>query len=134
MDKDSRKEIIRKYLDKSIQTWKEAEAAKQLCMWPMCANRMYYSLVNAMRALLLADQHPVHTHAGMKSAIGQFYVLTHELTVNESKLFSQMETMREKADYDCFFDATEMDIREKFEPTKQLIDNVSAMVEKRLER
>ena len=45
-----------------------------------------------------------------------------------------METMREKADYDCFFDATEMDIREKFEPTKQLIDKVSAMVEKRLER
>ena len=50
MDKDSRKEIIRKYLDKSIQTWKEAEAAKQLCMWPRCANRMDYSRVNAMRA------------------------------------------------------------------------------------
>lgn len=68
LDKDSRYEMVQKYLDRSLQTWKEAEAAKQLCMWPMTANRMYYSLVNSVRALLLIDQHPTHTHAGMKSA------------------------------------------------------------------
>lgn len=56
-------------------------------------------LINAFRGLLLADQHDVHTHAGMKSAIGQYYVLTGLLSPEDSKLFSQMETMRERADY-----------------------------------
>lgn len=134
LDSVNRINMINKYIDKSDKTWKEAEAAKQLCMWPMTANRMYYSLVNAMRALLLVDGHSVHTHAGMKSAIGQHYVLTQELTISESKLFSQMETMREKADYDCFFDASETDVEEKFIPTFNLIQKVKTMVSDRVSK
>lgn len=54
LDCESRIDLIHKYLDKSNQTWEEAEAAKKLGMWPMTANRMYYSLINAFRGLLLA--------------------------------------------------------------------------------
>lgn len=128
LDCESRIDLIHKYLDKSNQTWEEAEAARKLGMWPMTANRMYYSLINAFRGLLLADQHDVHTHAGMKSAIGQYYVLTGLLSPEDSKLFSQMETMRERADYDCLFNATETDIEEKYEPTKQLIEKIKHMI------
>lgn len=128
MNTDSRKEMVKKYLDKSNRTWDEAVAARNLKMWPMAANRMYYSLINAMRALLLVDQHNAHTHAGMKSAIGQYYVLTNELTAEEGKLYSQMETMRERADYDCYFEATETDVEEKFIPVKGLIDKITQMV------
>lgn len=134
LDNEARRDMVQKYIDKSVHTWREAEAARQLAMWPMAANRMYYSLVNALRALLLVDQHPVHTHAGMKAAIGQYYVLTNELSVAESKLFSQMETMREKADYDCYFDASQSDIDEKFEPTRLLIEKVYSMVSQRLDK
>ncbi|MDO4215472.1 MAG: hypothetical protein Q4D12_06120 [Bacteroidales bacterium] len=42
LDCESRIDLIHKYLDKSNQTWEEAEAAKKLGMWPMTANRMYY--------------------------------------------------------------------------------------------
>lgn len=66
LDHDARIEMIRKHLDKSLRTWYEAEAARTLRMWPMTANRMYYALVNALRALLLLDGHPTHSHAGMK--------------------------------------------------------------------
>lgn len=118
-------------MERCTQTWKEAEAAKQLQMWPMTANRMYYSLVNAVRALLLTDQHSVHTHAGMKSALGQFYVLNGELSIDESKVFSQMESLREKSDYDCFFDVTETKVNEMFEPVKSLIDKITTLIDKR---
>lgn len=64
----------------------------------------------------------------MKSAIGQYYVLTGLLSPEDSKLFSQMETMRERADYDCLFNATETDIEEKYEPTKQLIEKIKHMI------
>lgn len=133
LDNVSRDEMVRKYLDRSHQTWTEAEAAKKLCMWPMTANRMYYSLVNALRALLLTDQHPAHTHAGMKSAIGQFYVLSGELTIEESKVFSQMETLREKSDYDCYFDVTEDRVEALFVPTKMLIDKLRLIISRRTE-
>lgn len=132
LDHDARIEMIRKHLDKSLQTWYEAEAARTLRMWPMTANRMYYALVNALRALLLLDGHPTHSHAGMKSAIGQYYVLTGIFTIEEARLFSQMETMREKADYDCYFDATETDVTEKYEPTRLLIDKIKQLVTSRL--
>lgn len=73
----------------------------------------------------------MHTHAGMKSALGQFYVLNGELTIEESKVFSQMESLREKSDYDCFFDVTETKVNEMFEPVKFLIDKVTKLIDRR---
>lgn len=128
LDDANRQEMIAKYLDKSNQCWKEACMAKELKAWPMTANRMYYALVNAMRALLLKDRVEAHTHAGMKAKIGQKYVLTGLLSDEQGRLFSQMETMRERADYDCFFDASEENIEEKFLPVENLIARVKELI------
>lgn len=128
LDDTNRKEMIAKYLDKADLCWHEAELAKSVCAWPMTANRMYYALVNAIRALLLKDHVEAHTHAGMKAKIGQLYVLTGLLSDEQGRLFSQMETMRERADYDCYFDASEQDIEEKFIPVKQLIARIKELI------
>lgn len=131
MEDSARQEMVRLYFEKAWQCWTDAEQAKQLSAWSMCANRMYYALVNAFRALLLQDQHPCHKHNGIKSLVGRYYVVTGELTDQEGKLYSQMETMREKADYDCYFNAEEQDIIEKFDAVLALLHRIEGIVQSR---
>lgn len=128
LEDSKRQDMIDMYLEKAYICWTDAEKAKQIESWSMAANRMYYALVNAFRALLLKDQHPSHTHNGIKALIGMHYVVTGVLSVEESKLYSQMETMRERADYDCFFRATQQDVEEKFAACKDLLDHVARLV------
>lgn len=132
LESDNRKAMVELYIEKADQCWDDAEKACQIEAWSMAANRLYYSMVNAFRALLIQDQHPSHKHNGIKSLVGQYYVITGELTDAEGKLYSQLETMREKSDYDCFFKATKQDIEEKFEPTRALLNRVKEILSSRI--
>ena len=43
--------------------------------------------------------------------------------------YSILQTMRDKSDYNCSFDATEQLVEPLIEPTKQLIESVLKFVE-----
>lgn len=132
LESENRKAMVDLYIEKADQCWGDAVKACQLEAWSMAANRLYYTLVNGFRALLIQDQHPSHKHNGIKSLVGQYYVVTGELTDAEGKLYSQLETMREKADYDCFFKATKQDIELKFEPTCALLNRIKELLSTRM--
>ena len=50
------------------------------------------------------------------------------LKEEEGSFFSQMETLREKSDYNCFFNVTETDIVSKIAPTSSFIEKVKQYV------
>lgn len=131
MEEQERTTVVNLYLEKSDLFWREAEASRELRHWPMTANRMYHALLNAVRALLVNDSHPAHTHDGVKSLFGQYYVLTGEVSREQARLFSQMETLRNRSDYDCYFKATEDMISTYFEPVKELISRIKSIIESR---
>ena len=93
LDDAKRQDMISKYLDKSDLFQKEATKGKEMHMWPMTANRMYYSALNAVRALLLKDGHPTHSHNGTKQLFGQHYVVTEKVSPAQGRLYSQLETI-----------------------------------------
>lgn len=131
LDNSNRQSMIELYMEKADQCWLDVEKAYQLEAWSMVANRLYYATVNAFRALLIQDEHPSHTHRGIKGLVGQYYVVSGELTDAEGKLYSQLETMREKSDYDCFFKASKQDIDEKLEPTRALLARIKEILASR---
>lgn len=134
LEEDKVKAVVLLYLEKSSIFKKEAIAAKQICMWPMTANRMYYSLLNVVRALLLIDNHPTHSHDGTKALFGLYYVNTNVVTREDGRLFSQLETMRNRSDYDCYFKATEEMINEFYLPTILLIEKIENIVTDKLNK
>lgn len=48
-------------------------------------------------------------------------------------MFSRLETMRNRSDYDCYFNATAEMIEELFVPTMNLIEKVERLVKDKLE-
>ena len=122
--------MVRLYLEKADKLILELDGARQLKMWSMAANRMYYAMLNALRALFVHDGHSAHTHAGMKSLFGMHYVTTGKISEDLGRLYSQMETLRERADYDCYFEASEEDVEESYVRVKDFVAVVKELIAK----
>lgn len=67
------------------------------------ANRAYYAVFHAMRAVLALDGVDMKHHSGIISAFRRLYIKTGIFDVSLSELISELSTMREGSDYNDFF-------------------------------
>ena len=94
--------------------------------WDTLVNRMYYAAFHAVCALMIHNAIRVHTHRGALIAFNKEFVRTGEFSVDEGHLFSQLEGLRERGDYNCFLDATEDDVIPLIEPLKSFVAKIKA--------
>jgi len=91
-------------------------------------NRMYYAIFHAVSALLIHNAMHVRSHKGALIVFNKEFVRTGIFTVEEGHLFSQLEGLRERGDYNCFIDATEEEIVPLIEPLKALIEKIKTNI------
>ncbi len=103
MTPDQRKIAVELLLEKSARNMEQAVRNADLDYWDLVANRLYYSVFHAVTALMLADGIKTSTHKGTSSQFGQHYVLTGQFPREDGILYSRLQTMREKADYQNTF-------------------------------
>ena len=125
---DERQTLVNLYLSKSDEAMEDARLNISQARWNAAANRLYYSLFHALTALFVGDGIPVRSHSGMKVKFGKEYVLTGLASEEEGKLLSQMETMRERADYDATFTASEPIIKERTEAVEKMIQHIKELI------
>ncbi len=121
LNPEERKAIVELEYEKAISIIDKIDVLIREEMWDLVANRLYYSLFHAISALLVNDGHIADSHKGKVIVFGQFYVKTGEFSVEEGKLYSRLQTMRELADYNCAFQASQDEIVPFVEPTKVMI-------------
>ncbi len=125
---DERQNLVALYREKALETLSEADAAIEKEKWSMAANRLYYMLFHAVTALLVRDGISVGSHDGAKTKFGQHYVKTGLVSADQGRLYSQLESLRSRADYDCFFKATKTDIDEYYSLSVQLFDRLMELL------
>ncbi|MBO4563920.1 MAG: HEPN domain-containing protein [Bacteroidaceae bacterium] len=128
LKEEDRKVLVTLELERVTKTLVEMEVQRQNGLWGMVANRLYYSLFHAVSALLICDHHEVGTHRGAVNKFSLFYVKEGIFTVAEGKLYSQLQRLREDGDYNCSIDVDQMDVEDKIEPTRQLIDEIKQYI------
>ena len=106
----------------------QAEKIAELGYWDMVANRLYYAVFHAVSALLIKNGHKVGTHKGVVLLFGQHYIKTGIFSINEGRLYSQLQTMREKADYVCTFQTSQEEIVPMIEPARKMIEKIGGIV------
>ena len=129
LNDEERRIMVNHERNKARQTFAQAESLRRDGYWDGVANRLYYASFHAVNALLIHDGHSVRTHHGASSVFRQLYIKTGILPVQVSEHYSILQTMRDKSDYNCSFDATEQLVEPRIEPTKQLIESVLKLVE-----
>lgn len=105
-------------MKKACKTFNQVERLAEENMWDFVANRLYYALFHAVLALLINDGHSVGTHRGVVAMFGMHYVKTGIFSIDDGKLYSRLQTMREESDYNCSYQAEETDIRPNIEKSR----------------
>ena len=128
LKEEDRRILVQLELEKADKTFSQVEVLQREGYWDTLANRLYYSMFHAVSALLINDQREVGSHKGAAIRFHQYYVKAGVFTAEEGSFYSQMETLREKSDYNCFFNVTEADIASKVVPTSSFIEKVKQYI------
>lgn len=126
-DKD-RRTIVLMELEKAHKTFDDMEFCAKEQKWEAAANRLYYALFHAVSALLISGGLNVKSHRGILSLFGQHYVRTGLFASEDGSLLSDLVIMRDNADYNLFFEATQEKIFPYIEPTKSLIKKIEMYI------
>lgn len=105
-----RETLVNLYWEKSVNALKSVDELINIHDWSTAANRLYYCAFYALSAMFVNDGNPVNSHRGAKSVLYLHYIKPNLLERNISTLFSQLQTLRDKADYDVIFTASEKEI------------------------
>ena len=128
LKEEDRRIIIEMELDKAERTFAEQQLLREGGLWNTLANRLYYSLFHAVSALLISEGHEIGTHKGAVIRFQQYFVRTQRFSVEDGRFYSQMQTMRENADYNCSYDVSEEEVLARIEPTRQLIEKIKQYI------
>ena len=125
---EERRIIVQFEMRKAQSMMSQIGALKNLGYWDNVANRLYCAIFHAVLALLINDGHSVNTHKGAIIMFGQYYVRTGIFDIADGRLYSQLQTIREKCDYCCVFQISEEDVLPLIEPTHNLIKKIMVYV------
>ena len=124
LKEEDRRIIVEMELVKAERTFEEQKLLRDGALWSTLANRLYYALFHAVSALLISEGHEVGTHKWAAIRFQQYFVKTNLFTVEDGRFYSQMQTMRENADYNCSYDVSEEEVIGRIEPTRLLIEKI----------
>ena len=125
---EERKSLVIFQMEKAHITLKQAEGNVTLCFWEVVANRLYYACFHAVSALLIEYGYACKSHEGLVNLFGMHFVRTGLVDIELGRLLSQLQSMREKGDYNCIYNVTEKDILPMIEPAKNLIIVVEQLI------
>ena len=128
LKEEDRQILVNLELEKADNTFKQVAVLQREGYWDTMANRLYYSMFHAVSALLINDKREVGSHKGAAIRFHQYYVKTGLFTEAEGSLYSQMESLREKSDYNCYFNVTENDIVSKVVPAESFIAKIKQYI------
>jgi uncharacterized protein (UPF0332 family) len=127
---EDRELIIRKELERAHETFEEIEVMRQAGKWNGAANRIYYSVFHAVNALFIFDGLQTVRHKGSHALFSQQYVKTGKLPSDFGRFYNNLQTLREKSDYNCFYDVDEQDVIAGMDKAHLYIDAIEAYINK----
>ncbi|MBE6748184.1 MAG: HEPN domain-containing protein [Ruminococcaceae bacterium] len=103
------------------------DAAKNLLSYSnykSAANRSYYAIFHAMRAVLAFDGIDMKHHSGVISEFRKLYVKTNIFDVKLSQIISVLFDIRTESDYDDFFIISKTEILEQIENAEYFLKEI----------
>ncbi|MBO4673125.1 MAG: HEPN domain-containing protein [Bacteroidaceae bacterium] len=125
---EERQIIVNLELEKAQKTFETMELCVREKAFESAANRIYYAVFHAISALLIHEGFSVKSHRGLMALFGEHFVRTGIFTKADGTLFSDLVIMRDNADYNCFYEATEEKLSPYIEPTRQLIEKIKQYI------
>ena len=122
--------VVHKELERAHETFEEIEIMRQAGKWNGAANRIYYSVFHAVNALFINDGLQVKRHKGSHAMFSQYFIKTGKLPIEYGRFYNNLQTLREKSDYNCFYDVDEEDVIDGMEKASKFIKAIEDLINK----
>lgn len=107
---------------------KECLEAAQLLLnaenYKSAANRSYYAIFHAMRAVLAYDEIDMKHHSGIISEFRRLYIKTGIFDAYMSTIISVLFNVRQDSDYDDFFVISKTEVVEQIENADAFLSKI----------
>ncbi len=103
------------------------DAAKSLLAssnYKSAANRSYYAIFHAMRAVLAFDGIDMKHHSGIISEFRKLYIKTNIFDIKLSQIISVLFDIRTESDYDDFFVISKSEVQEQIENAEYFLTEI----------
>lgn len=101
-----------------------AQALLDERLLPDAISRIYYAMFYATKALFAHDGLAAKTHAGVLSLFGREYVKTGTIAPEFHQMLIKAFELRQKSDYDIFWEVTLVDVQEQLDSAKRFIAEI----------
>ena len=112
---DSARDLMRYRIEQAKECLESAKREEKSGSFKSAANRSYYCIFHAMRAVLALDKLDLKKHSGIISAFRERYIKTGVFDVNLSKIISKAFEVRGDSDYEDFYVVSQTQITEQLE-------------------
>lgn len=118
-------------LEHAEQCLKSAKALLECGDYRGAANRSYYTVFHAMRAVLALDGIDMKHHSGIISEFRRLYIKTGELDTSLSDIIQIQSETRTSSDYDDFFIISNKEVEEQITGAEVFFKEVSSYLSKK---
>ena len=92
------------------------------------ANRAYYTVFHAMRAVLAFDKIDMKHHSGIIAEFRRLYIKTGIFDAELSKIISVLSDSRNDSDYDDFFIVSKEEVAEQIKNAELFLEKIKEYV------
>jgi len=122
------KELSNYRLEKARRNLIVAKSLIEDEFYDFAINRAYYAAFDAMRAVNALDDFDSNKHSGVIAHFNQYYVKEGKFKPETSAVIRRAANLREKSDYEDFYQAEREDAVETVELIRNFVDDVDAFL------
>lgn len=119
-------------LSKAKSDLNDARKTLELEMYETAANRSYYAIFHAARALLALDGQDYKKHSGVISNFQRNYIKTEIFDKTMSNIIKSAFDMRTDSDYEDFYVISKEDVSRQVEEAEYFINNIEKYLNSRI--
>lgn len=128
MTAEERQTLIALQHSKALRFLKDADDMVEQQRWDLAANRYYYACFHAVQSLFIKDGLSAHKHSSLVNLFSQHYVKTGKASIHYGGFLARMMQLRQKADYNCYYDIDEKDVKEIVSLSHDFIAMISSLI------
>lgn len=129
LEHDYKIELSKRRLEIAHERLTTAKAMLELGDYKASANRLYYAIFSAMRAVLALDGFDSKKHSGIIARFRQSYIKTGILDTEMSKIIDDLEVIREDSDYDDFYIILKEDVEIQAKRAEYFVSEVESYLQ-----
>jgi len=124
MQVDDKKALSDARFDHAKECLDAAKSLLDSSNYKSAANRSYYAIFHAMRAVLAFDGIDMKHHSGVISEFRKLYIKTNIFDIKLSQIISVLFDIRTESDYDDFFIISKSEVQEQIENAEYFLTEI----------